>query len=87
MCVHVTDGCMCMTVRAGGDGAAGDSLVSPGCSAKPSRLYQDFILLSVESQENVFKQSRRTGSYTAMPAVRVEDGVTRVKEGWWASVE
>ena len=24
--------------------------------------------------------------HTLVPAVRVEDGVTRVKEGWWASV-
>lgn len=52
---------------------------------KPSRLYRDFILLSVD-QENVFKQSRCAGSHTAVPAVRVEDESPDSKEGWWASV-
>lgn len=41
--------------------------------------YRDFILLSVESQGECFQQSRCAGSHTAVPAVRVEDGVSQTQ--------
>lgn len=52
------------------------------CPAEPSRPHRDFILPSVESKVNVFKQGRHTGSHTAVPAVSVEDGVTKDKYSW-----
>ena len=76
--------CVC-TARAGADEAAGIQWQGPECPAEPSRPHRDFILPSVESKVNVFKQGRDTGSHTVVPAVSVEDGVIKDKYSWQAS--